>query len=138
MPIAQFSKFTPKDITVPKQYLEKMKENQARFVAGTYSSFRLVENQYLLNLIQCGIEIGSMFGQVDAKSVTFSRVCIQKEIFQQVDSIVECLKNTIKNTSHICIVSDIWSDSVTHNSYLDLSIFFVENFKLKHHLIGFK
>ena len=137
-PIKIFSKFIPQTASIPSNVLEKMKRLQTKFVAGTFSSFRLAENPHLLDLIQYGIEIGSKFGQVDVKTVTFGRKTIHKDLFDAVESIFSKVKDLAKSKKHCAFVSDIWSDSVNHNSFIDLTIFYVEEFSLKHQLIAFK
>ena len=43
----------------------------------------------IIKLIQLGIEIVSKFGQVDAMSVTFSRISVKKEVSDAVDAFRE-------------------------------------------------
>lgn len=78
IPIKQFSKFVPKNINLPKETFENIKLLLAKFVAGTFSSFRLVESDSFKDIVQYCIEIGSKFGEVDANSILFSRKNCEK------------------------------------------------------------
>ena len=52
LPIIQFANFIPKNTAVNQKDLDKMKLLQAKYVAGTLSSFFSVENEHFLNIIQ--------------------------------------------------------------------------------------
>ena len=43
-----------------------------------------------------------------------------------------------KNFTVLSITTNIWSDGIIRNSYLDILAFFVENFRLKHELLAFR
>ena len=50
--------------------------------------------------------------------------------------IKSCIKN---NLASLSFVSDIWSNGLCHNSYLDLTCLYIdENFKLRHQCIAFR
>lgn len=140
IPISRFTKFVPKNIDLPKETLENMKLLLAKFVTETYSSFRIVESDSLKNIIQCAIEIGSKYGDVDACSIMYARKSVKNHVFQMVEKINNKLKNSLaqKTNKHICLVTDIWSDSSNHNSFIDLTLFYVENFILKHQMLAFR
>ena len=98
------------------------------------------ENQHFLDCIQYGIEIGHKFGSIDIMSVAAGRNGIKKEVFDAVNAGQNRLKNEIQNAVGYSLTSDIWSDSVNHNSFLDITVFYVNNksSKLEHQVLVFK
>lgn len=116
-----------------------MKLLQAKYVAGTLSSFLSVENEHLLNLVQFGIELGAKYGGIDVKSVAYSRQVIKKTITSLVNDVQDQIKELFKKQNPYCLTADIWTDSINHNSFLDVTAFyFDENSELKHVLIAFR
>lgn len=139
-PIKQFVRFLPKNCDIPQDVLDKMRQYQAKFVCGTHSSFLMGENQHFLDCIQYGIEIGHKFGSIDIMSAASGRNGIKKEVFDTVNNLQIQLKINIKNAIGYSLTSDIWSDSVNHNSFLDITVFYVNNrsSKLEHQVLVFK
>ena len=115
-----------------------MRKAQARFVAGTRSSFRMSENQNLLDLVQLGIEIGFKYGCVNVMSIASGRHAVKNEVLKTVSTIKNSLKEIIGNCVY-ALTSDIWSDSQNHSSYLDVTMFYIVtgSSKLEHQILAF-
>ena len=113
-----------------------------RYVAGDYNSFLSVESSNLINLIQFGVELGYKYGNIELKDSIPKRKQVRAHVFNLAKKYREELKKdavTASKYSCLSITTDIWTDGVVRNSYLDASIFYVdENFNLKHGLIAFK
>lgn len=138
IPLKTFAKFAPKNIEISPEILGKWKLLLAKFVAGTFSSFNLIESQFLFDLIQFAIEIGSKFGDVDVRSIMYTRKSIRTKVFETVENINEKLKNSLSVNKHFSLVTDIWSDPKNHDSFIDLTVFYIENFELKHQMLAFR
>ena len=139
-PLKQFLNFIPSSSEVPTDIKQKMKQKQAKFVAGTASSFKLAENDGLVDLVQFGIEIGHRFGMLNARAVMSGRKAIKKEVFTTVEGIHEKLRQTLLNCEAISLTSDIWSDPINQCSFLDVTCFFVPKgtHVLKHQILRSK
>lgn len=138
-PIVRYAKFLPKDCHVNPKDLEQMKYLEAKFVSGTISSFLLVENQHFMNLLQFCIELGAKYGALDIAAVAFSRQVIKNVISESVAEIKSKIKELFKSDCSFCLTADIWTDSVNHNSFMDITAFYLdENFDLRHVLIAFR
>lgn len=100
----------------------------------------MAENPHFLNCVQYGIEVGHKYGPVDVMMLASGRNGVKKEIFDTVDSVQGDIKREIKSFSAYSLTSDIWSDSVNHNSFLDITIFYVKSNsdKIDHQIIAYK
>ena len=120
----------------------KIKEKLVQWVASTYSSFLSSENKNLKNLVQFGVEFGYKYGSnIDVDSFWPGRKTVKKFAMEVAEANKSRAKKSIsaaKNLSCLSVTSDIWSDGVVRNSYIDITVFFVENFELKHELIAFR
>lgn len=140
-PLKLYAKFTSNSSTpVTPVYKEKMKKAQAKFIAGTRSSFLMAENKHLLDMVQLGIEIGCKFGNVNVNSVASGRQGVKGQICATVSEHQAKLQKSIQESLAYSLTSDIWSDSVNHCSYLDITIFFVKNdsYKIEHQILAFR
>lgn len=121
---------------------EMLKELEAKFVICGYNSFKSLESESLLNLMQFFLKIGLTHGYVDIKDIFFGRNTISTYISELYISSKECIKSVILNLGKnpsLCFSCDIWTEQINHISYLDLTLYFVDNeFNLKHHLIAFQ
>ena len=84
------------------------------------TSFKLHENQGLLNFAQQCAQIGSRYGNIDMKSVLFSRTSIKDNAMKAFEQIIPSIIDKLKESNAIdlnCLsfTSDIWTSD--HNCY---------------------
>ena len=120
---------------------EEIKTLQANFVANSHSAFSIVEDSHLKILGQKLIEIGAKYSNIDISSVWYGRHTIKEHIINKVEDFKNQLKPMIsKCLSKKTIVgsTDIWTDSVVRQSYIDFSIHFLIESEHKTACIGYK
>ena len=121
---------------------DKLKNLLTKWVASGFNSFRATEHQCLKDLVQFGVEIGFKYqSNVCIENFWPGRKNIKEDAVKKAENFKEYAKKTIENckeTSCMSITTDMWSDGVVRNSYIDVSVFYVEDFTMKHQLIAFR
>ena len=137
----QISAFlNPRSGELTASEMRTIKDLQTKYVAGGLHSFLSIEEKGLIDLVQFGISIGSKYQNLDARSFWCGRKTVRTNLEAFTNQKIADMKAIIqKNQTSISFVSDIWSDSVNRDSFLDVTLFFVDDhFKLKHQCIAFK
>ena len=140
VPIKNFLKLNPRAGCLNESDAKKLKELEVNYISEGFHSFNSIEQKSLLKLVQFGIELGSKYDMIDIETIWYGRKTVAAELGNQVESKLCEIKSSVKNNhASLSFVSDIWSDGICHNSYLDLTCFYVDkNFKLNHQCIAFK
>ena len=120
---------------------KKVKELLVKYVAGGYNSFNSIESSFLKDLVQFGVELGYKYGNIDLDNLWPSRSTVRSATFDIVEKhkkeILEELKESSKSSS-LSVTTDIWSDGVVRQAYIDVSVFYIYEWKLKHALLAFR
>ncbi|KAF9754356.1 Transposable element Hobo transposase, partial [Nosema granulosis] len=135
-------KFAYNKKVLPEKYKLKLKDAELKFVVAGSHSFNSLENDGLLTLIQTGIEIGANFGLVDIHDIFYGRQSIREDalskLAQYTHQIRSLLEEPIKQHC-IAATTDLWTDDLMKRSYLDFTVFFVNDaYELKHSLLRCK
>ena len=105
-----------------------VKVAQAKLVSGCHLSFNVVENYNFKSFSQTMIEIGAKHGNIQVDTLLYGRKTIREKTLQMVDdiraSIVANIAEAAKSGA-VSMVTDMWSDNVVQNSYLELTLFWV-------------
>ncbi|CAF4200788.1 unnamed protein product [Rotaria sordida] len=135
-------KFAYNKKVLPDKYKLKLKDAELKFVVAGSHSFNSLENDGLLQLFQTGIDIGANLGLLDVKDIFYGRQTIREEAVskfdQYTDQIRSLLEEPIKQHC-IAATADLWTDDLMKRSYLDFTVFYVNNiYELKHTLLRCK
>ncbi|CAF1313627.1 unnamed protein product [Rotaria sordida] len=127
---------------LPQKYKSKLKDAELKFIVGGSHSFNSLENNGLLNLVQTSIEIGANIGLVDVHDIFYGRQTIREEALskfeQYTDQVRSSLQEPIKQHC-VAATADLWTDDLMKRTYLDFTIFFVNDiYELKHTLLRCK
>lgn len=113
-----------------------------KYVAGGFNSFLSIESNHLKQLVQFGCELAAKYGtNVDLDSIWPSRNTVRNMTFEVANEYKGHISNQISdasNASALSVTTDIWSDGVVRQAYIDVSVFYVDNFELKHALLAFR
>ncbi|CAF1361809.1 unnamed protein product [Rotaria sp. Silwood1] len=135
-------KFAYNKKALPDKYKLKIKDAELKFVVAGSHSFNSLENDGLLQLFQTGIDIGANLGLLDVKDIFYGRQTIREEVVskfdQYTDQVRSLLEEPIKQHC-IAATADLWTDDLMKRSYLDFTVFYVNNiYELKHTLLRCK
>lgn len=112
-----------------------MKEFISYFVADSLSAFMIVENESFIKLLEFVFNLGQKMPHqnLDFKKSLPSRKQTKDFIIKEQQIKEKELLNKIKTTnpSHITTTCDIWTDKSKVNSFMDISVTLLENFKLQ-------
>ena len=110
------------------------------------TSFMFVDNSGLRSFAQKMIQIVSKYGNLDVDDAFYGREIVRKSTFEKKIEFQEKIKNSIQGcslTKEVSFAAHLASDNINHNSYLDFTVFWLENsWTLKHamyrcsHFIG--
>ena len=135
-------KFVFNKNALPEKYKLKLKDAELKFIVAGSHSFNALENDGILNLIQTGIEIGTNFGLVDVKDIFYGRKTIREEALLKYDQYTNQTRSLLEELikQHcVAATADLWTDDVMKRSYLDFTLFFVNDiYELKHTLLKCK
>lgn len=115
-------------VKVDKRTADSIKVAESKLVSGCHLSFNIVDNANLKSFAQTMIEVGAKYGNIAADSVLYRRKTIREKTLQMVvdvqAKIVSCMHKAAKDGA-ISMVTDMWSDNVVQNSYLEVTFFWV-------------
>ena len=135
-------KFVFNKNALPEKYKLKLKDAELKFIVAGSHSFNALENNGILNLIQTGIEIGANFGLVDVKDIFYGRKTIREEVLLKYDQYTNQTRSLLEEPikQHcVAAMAHLWTDDVMKRSYLDFTLFFVNDiYELKHTLLRCK
>jgi hypothetical protein len=101
-----------------------------------------LENDGILELLQAGIEIGANIGLVDVKDIFYGRQTIRQEALSKFDRYVHHIRSLLEEPikQHcVAAIADLWTDDLMKRSYLDFTVFFIDDkHELKHSLLRCK
>lgn len=120
---------------------QKMKELLSNFIVSCHLSANVLEDIHLKELGQALVEFGAKHSNVAIESILYGRKTITEFIIAHVDSLKKSYYKTIKEASkgsRICGSTDIWTDGIRRNSYIDVTLHYIDNFKHKSICIGFR
>ena len=134
-PIWNFSFFKSKEWKLTTSEMSTIKDLQTKYVAGDLHSFLSIEEKGLVDLVQFRISIGSKYRNLDARSFWCGQKTIRANLKSVTNQKIADMKEIIqKKQTSISFMSDIWSDRVNRDSFLDVTLFFVDDhFKMKHY-----
>ena len=119
----------------------QLKEHVANFITSANLPFRLVENGQLKILCQFLISLGAKYSNINVENIWYGRHTIRDFIVSTCQNTKEEISLKIREASHnssLSIATDIWTDSVNRDSFLDVSAHWIDNFTHKNACIAFK
>ncbi|CAF1481339.1 unnamed protein product [Rotaria magnacalcarata] len=135
-------KFAFNKKALPEKYKLKLKDAELKFVVAGSHSFNSLENGGILTLIQTSIEIGANFGLVDVQDIFYGRKTIREEVllkFTQYTNQIRSLLDEPIQQHCVAGTADVWTDDLMKRSYLDFTVFFVNDaYELKHTMLRCK
>ena len=117
----------PKRKDLPADVRNRVKKSQANFAINSLTSFKCQD--HLADLAQTFIDIGHEFGKVDAVDLLYSRTSIKAECFS-LDSNLGTKLKEICQSEYKAFTTDIWTSQSNVDSFLEMHIVFLKNFKL--------
>ncbi|CAF3323163.1 unnamed protein product [Rotaria sp. Silwood2] len=127
---------------LPEKYKLKLKDAELKFIVAGSHSFKSLENDGTLKLVQTAIEIGADIGLVDVHDIFYGRQTIREETLskfhQYTDQVCSLLEESIKQHC-VTATTDLRTDDLMKRTYLDFTIFFVNDiYELNHTLLRCK
>lgn len=109
------------------------------FVTSANLPFRIVDNTELKKLAQFCIELGAKYSNFDIDNIWFSRVSVRDHVVEICNQKKEEIKIKLKGAGpNLSISTDIWTDSVNRDSFLDVSAHWIEDYAHFNACIAFK
>jgi hypothetical protein len=108
-----------------------------RLVVEAGLPFAIVENAGLRSFAQHMISIGSKYGNVSVDDVSYGPHTVRDTVFDKMKECQDEIKRQVATSSTYHAVSfstDMTTDDVNKNSYSDFTVFWVNNWTLKHAL----
>ena len=135
-------KFVFNKKALPEKYKLKLKNAELKFIVAGSHSFRSLENDEILQLVQTGIDIGANIGLVDVHDIFYGRQTVREEILlkfnQYTDQVLAILEEPARK-HYVAATTDLWTDVIMKRTYLDFTIFFVnDDYVLNHTLLRCK
>lgn len=136
--VEQFMK--PK-VQLSTVFKDQLKETITNFIVNGYHSFRTADQLELKDIFSLGVKYGSLYHNIDVNEAWSGRMTVSRHIqntYLKSQEDLKCiLRNPIKMNS-VCLLSDIWTDPINHNSFLDVTVHYVnENFKTQSNCLSF-
>ena len=120
----------------------QIKDAELKFVTAGSHSFNALENDGLLDLVQTAIDIGAQVGKVNVRDIFYGRKTIRNEAMVKFNQFLGTMEQVLDESirSHcVAATCDMWSDDYIKRSYLDFSVFWVnEHHQLSHSLLRCK
>jgi hypothetical protein len=120
----------------------KLKDAELKYIVAGSHSFHSLENDGILELVQVGIDIGANVGSLNVKDIFYGRQTICHEALTKFDAYTQHIRSLLEEPiKQHCVAAsaDIWTDDMMKRSYLDFTVFFVnEKHELKHTLLRCK
>ena len=127
--VACYFKKTPgKHFTT--EHGKQVKDAEVRMVVQGGTSFMFVDNPGLRLFAQEMIKIGSIYGNLNVDDVIFGRETIKKCTLEKMTECQEKIKKSIMECSlnkMISFTTDLATDYINHNSYLDFTVFWIDS-----------
>ncbi|CAF1507331.1 unnamed protein product, partial [Didymodactylos carnosus] len=118
-------KFAYNKKVLPEKYILKLKDAELKFVVAGSHSFNSLENDGILKLIYFS-----------------GRQSIQEEALSKFDQYTHQIRSSLEESIQqhcVAATADIWTDDLMKRSYLDFTVFFVNDiYELKHTLLRCK
>jgi hypothetical protein len=125
--------YSKKTLSVSSQV--ELKKAEAAFVISGELSFLALEDDGLLKLAQTLVDIGATYGKLPIENIWYGRKTIRDYIVSCQEEISNNLKATLKpfiQQNRVACTTDMWTDSQQQRSFLEMSIFWIDDFTLKH------
>ena len=113
--------------------LAALKGQLCNFVASTFSPFSIVEEENFRLLLQNVFNLGKKYNKPNFKLNMIGRKSLKQSLMKSAESLKQKMKSkalTIKQ-QNLTLSTDIWSDKSKLNSFIDVSVIFVEGSSLK-------
>jgi hypothetical protein len=78
--------------SLPEKYKLKLKDAELKYVVAGSHSFRSLENDGILDLLQVGIDIGTNVGLVNVKDIFYLRQTIREEASVKFDKCIHYIR----------------------------------------------
>jgi len=116
--------------------LTTLKQKQIFYCVSGYHSFRSVENNGLISLMQNCVDLGAKYGKFDISDVAVGRKTVSRDVSSTAASFVtkltERLKDPIADGSlSLCI--DMYTDDFRKQAYLDVHCSWIDRDFTSHH-----
>lgn len=125
-----------------KPCADRLKLAEVQYVVSGMHSFRSVEDDGLLTLAKTLISIGERYGNVDVGEIWYGRKSVSEYTLQQLSEFSEKIKKIIAEPircGNVACTTDLWTDDVVKRTYLDLSLFWIdEAWKFRHTMLQCK
>ena len=125
-------------VTLDKSTANLVKVAQTKMVSGCHMSFNVVENETYKSFAQTMISVGAKYGNVKAASVLYGRKTIKEKTIDMAHKLRDQIKSNVQKAAtegSVSMVTDMWSDNVVQNSYMEVTFFWIsdesDNWKLK-------
>ena len=117
---------------------EKILNAELDLVASTNSSFRFVDNHAFLKYTQAVIDAAAKYPGITARELVHGRKAVKSQLTKTKLKIDQKLLDIArKHKNLISMTSDMWSDNINKNSFLEISIFWVdEDYIIKNCLLS--
>lgn len=139
--IVHFSRILPQESSIRKEDKEEIKKLLANFVTSANLPFRVVDNSELIALTQFCTQLGAKYSNFDINSIWYSRVTIRDHVVkicnERKNLIITQMENATAERT-LSISTDIWTDNVNRDSFIDVSIHWIENYSHMNACIAFK
>lgn len=113
---------------VDQRTANSIKVAESKLVSGCHLSFNVLDNPNFKSFAQTMIEVGSRYGNVAADSVLYGRKTVREKTLQMVNDLqanIVCNIHKAAKDGAISMVTDMWSDNVVQNSYIEVTFFWV-------------
>lgn len=118
---------------MPQEWKARIKDTEVKYVASGLRPFREVEDPGLIEMVQLGIDLGSEFGQIDAKECLVGRKTVAEELKTTSEKYRQEMAKTLQKpiaTREISGSMDLWRD-MFRRYYLDFSVSWLEGWNLR-------
>ena len=123
---------------LPSSDQQLVKDAEIRMVVEGGTSFSFVDSGALHSFAQTMINIGSCHGNVSVSDVLFGRKAIRNGVIEKMKVCQERIRRLVESHAkrkQVAFTTDLSTDDVNKNSYLDFTIFWInDEWKLSHAL----
>jgi hypothetical protein len=127
-----------KSPTISEADKKKIKEGCVDLVCCDLRPFSALEGMGLRRLGQVLLDIGATYNRVSIDGILPSPNTVKEAVLKLADEASESLTaklNGLPERGRVAATTDLWTDKYKNNSYLDLTVFFVDDSDQLHHQI---
>jgi hypothetical protein len=132
----QLKQYLRQQLQLSKEDLNILKQKEVEYCVDGYHSFRSVEQESFIKLLQSCVDLGAKYGKFDVKGAIHSRKVISRETKAVAAKFRRDLKERIKlpiEDGSISLCLDMYIDDYRKKSFLDVHMSWVERDFTLHH-----